>query len=93
MIHSLTELHQRRFYVTNVLFVSSTLSGNLPENGMNEVCVNVFFVQRGPDCELDFASMFLLASFVVPEPAVAFSIFMSHLMPLFTVVFGIRQTE
>ena len=38
------------------------------------------------------ATMFLLASFVVLEPAVAFSIFMSHLMPLFTVVFGIRQT-
>src|SRR5216684_5710011 len=37
------------------------------------------------------ATMFFLASFVVPEPAVAFSIFMSHLMPLFTVVFRIRQ--
>ena len=55
MIHGLTELHQRRLYVTNVRFVSRILrlSGNLPENGMDEVCVNVFFVQRGPDCELD----------------------------------------
>jgi len=35
--------------------------------------------------------MFLLASFVASKPAVAFSIFMSHLMPLFTVVLGIRQ--
>jgi hypothetical protein len=33
-----------------------------------------------------------LASFVAPKPAVAFSIFMSHLMPMFTAVFGIRQT-
>src|SRR5438445_7756798 len=37
------------------------------------------------------ATMFLLASLVVPEPAVAFSILMSHLIPLFIVVFGIRQ--
>jgi hypothetical protein len=36
------------------------------------------------------ATMFLLAS-VVSEPAVAFSIFKSHLIPLFTVVSGIRQ--
>jgi hypothetical protein len=55
MIHGFTELHQRRFYVTSVLFVSPILRlcSNLPENGMDEVCVNVFFVQRGPDCELD----------------------------------------
>lgn len=28
-------------------------NGKLPENGMDEVCVNVFFTQRRPDCELD----------------------------------------
>jgi hypothetical protein len=38
-----------------------------------------------------FATIFFFASFVVPEPAVAFPIVMSHLMPLFTVVLGIRQ--
>ena len=55
MIHGLAELHQRRFYVTSVLFFFPIfrLSGNLPANGMDEVCVNVFFVQRGADCELD----------------------------------------
>jgi hypothetical protein len=55
MIDGRTELHQRRFYIASVLVVFAILrpNGNLPENGMDEVCVDVLFVQRGPDCELD----------------------------------------
>ena len=58
---------------------------------MDEVCVNVFFVQRGPDCELDAGNYVSPGLIRRPQPPVPLSIFMSHLMPLFIVVFGIRQ--
>jgi hypothetical protein len=59
---------------------------------MDEVCVNVFFAQRGADCELDARNyVSLRLNSVFAERAVVFSIFMSHLIPLFTVVSGIRQ--
>lgn len=55
MVHGFSELHQRRSYVTCLLLVSRILrlGENLPQNGMDEIRVNVFFVQRGADRELD----------------------------------------
>ena len=55
LISSRTELHQRRFYVTSVLLVSQVLrlGENPAQNGMDEIRVNVFFVQQSADRELD----------------------------------------
>jgi hypothetical protein len=39
------------------------------------------------------ATMFVFVSSVFRETAASFSVFMSHLMPLFTVMIEIRQTE
>src|SRR5713101_6777429 len=93
MIQGLTELHQRRFYVTNVLFVSPTLrlSGNLPENGMNEVCVNVFSVQRGPDCELDARKYVSLGLICRPRAGGCF--FDLHVAPHAAVYRSVRNSS
>jgi len=81
MIHGFTELHQRRFYVTSVLFVSPILglSGNLPENGVDEVCFNVFFVQRGSECELDARKYVSLGLICRPQTSGCF--FDLHVAP------------
>jgi hypothetical protein len=43
--------------------------------------------------ELDARNYIRFASSVFSETAASFSVFLSHLMPLFTAMSGIRQTE
>src|SRR6516164_4269426 len=93
MIHGLTKLHQCRFYVTSVLFVSLILilSGNLPEDGMDEVCVNVFFVQRGPDCELDARNYVSLG--LIRRPRTGDCFFDLHVAPHAAVYRSLRSSS